>query len=78
MSGLVLEGGSVGDSSEGTRAFVWAVLFGAVTGERGDLTALIGDLTALVGDFERGLFSGLGDRTLDEASATSSNARLLG
>ena len=63
------EGGSVGESSDGTPPFpplfpstFWAGEFGAF---------------ALTGDFVRARFSGFGDFSLEETSATSSNARFL-
>ncbi len=61
-------GGSVGESSEGTRVlFALACMF--VPDEVGDL--------ALTGDFVRALFSGLGGLILEEASATSLIVRFL-
>ena len=67
---MLSAGGSVGESSEGTRVlFALAVPCTVLADEPGDL--------AFTGDFVRALFSGLGDLILEEASATSSNDRFL-
>lgn len=57
------EGGSVGESSEGSRFLLLLALSVFLTGDTGD--------RALAGDLVRALFCGFGDFTLDEAEIAS-------